>query len=200
MEKQPIITISREYCAGGRTIAKGLSDALGLPWYDRDFVKLTSRISGYSEEEVAQEGEEISETEHFFDSIANNIASFTSSHDAIYKAQKEAIFQLSEQPCIIVGRLSNIILREANIPSFDIYLYADKDIRIERAKARPECPKDSNIKKYVERRDDLRENYYKSYAHRNMNMVSDYSICLDTGEIDYDTCISVLTTVLKKYY
>ena len=38
-KKYPIITISREYGAGGRSIAKGISDRLGIPFYDRDFVK-----------------------------------------------------------------------------------------------------------------------------------------------------------------
>ena len=39
-DTMPIITISREFGAGGRTIAKGLSKELGIPWYDRDFVRL----------------------------------------------------------------------------------------------------------------------------------------------------------------
>ena len=48
----PVITISREYCAGGRSIARGLAERFGLEFYDSDFVKLTSRISGFSEEDV----------------------------------------------------------------------------------------------------------------------------------------------------
>ena len=50
--KNTVITISREYAAYGRTIAKGLSERLGIPFYDKDFVKETAKISGYSEEEV----------------------------------------------------------------------------------------------------------------------------------------------------
>ena len=51
-KKYPIITISREYGAGGRSIAKGISDRLGIPFYDRDFVKKTAEQSGYSVEDI----------------------------------------------------------------------------------------------------------------------------------------------------
>ena len=39
--KFPVITIGREYCAYGRTIAGMLSERLGIPYYDKDFVKKT---------------------------------------------------------------------------------------------------------------------------------------------------------------
>ena len=148
----PVITISREYGAGGRSIAKGLSKKLGIPWYDRDFVRLTAKRSGYSEEEITDEGETISDSTRFLNSILNNMAAYTSSHDAIYRAQKEAILELARNPCIIVGRCSNKILREAGIPSFDVFLHAAPAIRIKRAGALvPENV--SNVEKFVEKVD-----------------------------------------------
>ena len=40
--RYPIITISREYAAGGRSVARGLEKNLGIPFYDKDFVKATA--------------------------------------------------------------------------------------------------------------------------------------------------------------
>ena len=37
-----IITINRQYGAYGRTVARGLSEALGINFYDRDFVMKTA--------------------------------------------------------------------------------------------------------------------------------------------------------------
>ena len=54
----PVITINRQYGAGGRTIARGLSEKSGIPWYDKDFVKKTAAESGYSEEDIQAEGEQ----------------------------------------------------------------------------------------------------------------------------------------------
>lgn len=196
--KGPVITIGREYGAGGSTIAAGLSKELGIPWYDHDFVKLIAKKSGYSEEEIMEEGEEISSQNRFWDKLLGNSMAYTSSYDEIYKAQKEAILELAKgaEPCIIVGRCSNDILKTAGIKSFDVFLYADKEIRIERAKELvPDSVKD--IKKYVEKRDALRDNYYKAYAGESMNTALDYSICLDTGCISYETCIRIIADIVK---
>lgn len=192
----PVITISREYGAGGRSIAKGLSKKLGIPWYDRDFVRLTAKRSGYSEEEITDEGETISDSTRFLNSILNNMAAYTSSHDAIYRAQKEAILELARNPCIIVGRCSNKILREAGIPSFDVFLHAALAIRIKRAEAL--VPEDvSNVAKFVEKVDEQRDNYYKLYTGSLRNQAQDYTVCLDTGIVDYDSCIEVLAQMIR---
>ena len=37
--KYPVITISREFGAGGHSIARVVSERLGIPYYDRDFAK-----------------------------------------------------------------------------------------------------------------------------------------------------------------
>ena len=195
-DTMPIITISREFGAGGRTIAKGLSKELGIPWYDRDFVRLTAKMSGYSEEEIENEGETISDSARFLDSILNNMAAYTSSHDAIYEAQKDAILELAKTSCIIVGRCSNVILREAGIPSFDIFLHADPAIRVERARELV-SDKVTNIEKYVEKIDEQREKHYKVYTGGRLNKAQDYTICLDTGVIDYETCINVLIRLIR---
>ena len=52
IEKCPVITISREYGALGRTLAAKLSERLGIPYYDRDFVKKTAEESGFAVEAV----------------------------------------------------------------------------------------------------------------------------------------------------
>ena len=50
----PVITINREYGAGGRTIAKGLSERFGIPWYDQDIITEIARDTGYSEEDIVK--------------------------------------------------------------------------------------------------------------------------------------------------
>ena len=74
----------------------------------------------------------LSRSARLLDNILNNSASYFSSHDAIYQAQKELILQFAaEQDCIIIGRCSNLILRNAGIPSLDIFLHADVNLRTE---------------------------------------------------------------------
>jgi len=195
-EALPIITISREYGAGGRSIARALSEKLAIPWYDKDFVTITAQKSGYSEEDILKDGEEISSAEHILDSILNNIAAYNSSHDSIYKAQKESMLELAQEgPCIIVGRCGNKILREAGIKSFDVFLYADIEVRVERAKALVPANV-SDVKKFVEKTDEHRELYYKEYAKGIPGSAKDYNLCLDTGVIPYFKCVDIIADLV----
>ena len=49
-----VITISREYGAGGHTIGKRVAQELGIELYDKDIVRETVRASGYDTETVQQ--------------------------------------------------------------------------------------------------------------------------------------------------
>ena len=91
--KYPVITISREFGAGGHSIAGVVSERLGIPYYDRDFAKQAAARSGYSQEDIDREGENLSRSARLLDNILNNSAGYFSSHDAIYQAQKELILQ-----------------------------------------------------------------------------------------------------------
>ena len=44
-----IITISREFGSGGRTIAKEVAKKLGYAYYDKELVKQLSMETGFSE-------------------------------------------------------------------------------------------------------------------------------------------------------
>ena len=120
-----IITISREYGAGGRTVARGLAQELGIEYYDIDFVRMTAKLSGYSEDDIRREGEDMSGGRKFINQFLSTNA-YNSSYDAIFEAQREVILDLAKKPCIIVGRCSNMILREEGIDSFDIFLRSGK--------------------------------------------------------------------------
>ncbi|NLC19247.1 MAG: cytidylate kinase-like family protein, partial [Clostridiales bacterium] len=54
-----VITIARGYGSGGRTIGKMLSEQLGIPYYDRELLRLASDDSGINEQLFAQADEKI---------------------------------------------------------------------------------------------------------------------------------------------
>ena len=45
-EWKHIITIGREYGAGGRSVAKRISDLLGIPHYDKEIIQLDRPFGG----------------------------------------------------------------------------------------------------------------------------------------------------------
>lgn len=54
-----VITIARGYGSGGRTIGKMLSEELGIPFYDRELLRLASDDSGINEELFAKADEKL---------------------------------------------------------------------------------------------------------------------------------------------
>jgi len=192
----PIITISREYGAGGRSVAKGLSEKLGLPWYDQDFVSETARDSGYEIDTIKSEGEELSQFDRILDYIMKNNVSYNSSHDGIFEAQKNEVLKLSTSPCIIVGRLSNFILRENGIKTFDVFLHADMEHKIKRIGELKENGR-ADIKKFIEKRETLRRNYYRHYTKKNLGDYQDYALSIDTGTIGIDGAVDLICGAVK---
>lgn len=227
MEKCPVITISREFGALGRTLARELSERLGIPYYDKDFVTKTAEKSGYAAEEVREEGEELSTPTRMLNNILNSAVSFSSSYDAIFKAQKKVVLDLADNPCIIVGRCADHILREAGKDVFCIYLYAPVKNRVKHTEELGEHGKlnidtyiekyiekhgnkdkeldakgklniEKYIEKYFEKRDSNRRNYYKHYTGHEMGNASNYDICFDTGRIDISTVADIVIEILSK--
>lgn len=55
-----IITISREFGSGGRTIGKEAAEKLGIPCYDHELIEKIAEESGFAKEYVAERGEHTS--------------------------------------------------------------------------------------------------------------------------------------------
>ena len=51
-----IITISREFGSGGRTIAKETAKKLGIPYYDKDLIQEIAKKTGMCEEFIREAG------------------------------------------------------------------------------------------------------------------------------------------------
>ena len=56
MEKK-IITISREFGSGGRTIGREVANRLGIPFYDKELVEQIALESGFAPKFVEENGE-----------------------------------------------------------------------------------------------------------------------------------------------
>ncbi len=192
----PVITISRQYGAGGRTIAKALSQSFDIPWYDKDFVARTAASSGYSEEDIRREGEQLSAGGRFLNSVLNNSAAYASSHDGIFQAQKKVILDLAGSPCIIVGRCANFILREAQIPVFSIFLYADLAFRVRRAEELAEYGS-MDVQKFVEKVDAQRDTYCRYYTKHALDDFTLLDVCLNAARLPMEENARVLAEMIR---
>ena len=198
-KRYPVITITRQYAAYGRTVAKKLAERMQLPFYDRDVIRKAAEQSGFSFEEIAQEGEDIGRGSKILNSILNNSAAYSSSHDQIFEAEKHVIIDFAKSgPCIIVGRCATQILKEAGIPAIDVLLYGEIDARCHHALELGEYGR-MDVKRYVARRDALRATFCKTYTGADIWDVENYDLCLDSCLLGPDTCVDIIERVLNNY-
>ena len=52
-----VITISREFGSGGRTIGRKVAEKLGIPCYDAELIQKIAEESGYTADYIKEEGE-----------------------------------------------------------------------------------------------------------------------------------------------
>ena len=58
-----IITISREFGSGGRTIGRQAVKRLGIPCYDHELIERFSKERGFSKEYIEEKGEQATPSE-----------------------------------------------------------------------------------------------------------------------------------------
>jgi len=196
MEQIPVITIEREYAAGGRSVAKLLAEALEIPWYDYDFILQTAIDSGLSVEDIMKDGESFSKSEQFWDMLLGTSELYTSMHDKVFYAQRDVIIKLAQKPCIIVGRAADAICKEAAIRSFNVFLYTDDKHKVQRGEELEEYSEGTSIEKYIVKRDEARANFYKTYTGKEFADPHNYDICLNTA-MGFETCAKILVSCLR---
>lgn len=54
--KKKIITVSREFGSGGRTIGKTVAQRLSIPYYDKELVKQVALESGFDPKFIEEQG------------------------------------------------------------------------------------------------------------------------------------------------
>ncbi|MDO4804733.1 MAG: cytidylate kinase-like family protein [Lachnospiraceae bacterium] len=199
-KKLPVITINRLYAAYGTTIAEILSDRLGIPYYDKDFVRKTAAESDYELEEVEFRGEEISSRSKLINMILNTtVGTYPDMVRDLYVIQRKVIIELAQNECILLGRCANHILREIGVPTFDIFLYADIEHRRMHAAELEETQDKKDLDKYIAQRDTFRNNYYRTFVGTDIDDCRNYHICLDTGRITPNQCADIIIGLLENW-
>lgn len=162
-----IITISREFGSGGRTIGKMAAEKLGIPYYDKDLVKKVAVETGFDESYIEKQGEDAPSKSIFGYAFAargmNGAMNGMSADDFLWVIQRNVILDLAEKgPCVIVGRCADYILKERT-DCLNVFVHAAAETRAERI-VRLYGETEKSPAKRLEEKDKKREVYYKYYT------------------------------------
>ena len=186
-----IITISREYGAGGHSIARRVAQELGIEIYDRDIIRNTALDSGLETGVIEREEEEISRTDNFLRMITP--AAYVDRREAIHEIERKVILMLAAKgPCVLLGRCADAILDEANVDSLNVFVYADELHRAIRVGQLIDSKNPNDIQKLMKRTDAARRNYYQRFTGRHWGDYRNYNLMLDSGLLGYDACVKLI--------
>lgn len=191
-----IITISREYASGGHTIGQRVAKELGIEFYDKDIVRETVKASGFDQELIASEEEDITRT----DSILRNIlgVSYPDTREAIHDVQGAIILRLAQRgPCVILGRCADEIFRKAGIDSLNVFIHADDLHRAVRASELSGSKNATELQRLMAKRDASRHAYYTHYTGKRWGDCRNYHLTLDSGILGYDLCVRMIVEAAR---
>ena len=194
-----VITISREYGAGGHTIGKRVAQELGIQLYDRDIVRETVRASGYDIETVQEEEEEVSRGSAILNSILSNSVHFPNTQDAIHEVQQAVILRYAKAgPCVILGRCADETLRSSGIPCLNVFIHASEIHRAARMKEETGVTDATELQRMIVRKDNLRRNYYNHYTGRQWGDSHNYHLTLDSGVLGDELCVRLILAAARE--
>ena len=196
--KKNIITISRQFGSGGRTVGRQLAERLNIPFYDRELVKQVAEETGFDTKFIEENGEFSSSKSIFSFAVSQGVPCMQnglSVSDFIFCMQRQVILKLAEKPCVIVGRGADYILRDRD-DVFDVFIHASMENRADRI-VRLYGESEKKPEQRLADKDKEGKIYYKHYTDREWGDAKNYDMCLDSGRIGIDKCVDLIIDAIS---
>ena len=191
-----IITISREFGAGGSTIGKKVAEALGYEFYDKGIILQAASEKNIDVLKVLKNDEEAP----FLTGFTQSLFDFYSKpvNEQIFEAQKQVIRKFGEHGnCVIVGRNANQILQEFD-DSLHIFVHANLWWRVEYLKNnRMQGVPEEKILKDIEKVDRKRCKYCTYYTNTEFGDSRFYDLCLNSAKLGIDRCVETIVELSR---
>lgn len=200
MEKK-IITISREFGSGGRTIGHMVADALGIPFYDKELVDQIAVESGFAPKFVEEHGEHSPGKSLLSYAFAPQgvpgVMNGLSTADFLWNIQCNVILQLAEKgPCVIVGRNADYILKDRG-DCLHAFIHADMDYRADRI-VRLYGESEKSPATRLQEKDKRRRVNYQHYTGRTWGQAQNYDICLNSSTLGIELCAKMIIDMVNQ--
>jgi len=195
-----IITISREFGSGGRTIGKKLAEKLGYKYYDKELVKHVAAETGFDPSYIEEHGEHASSKSPlsymFPGPGVPGVMKGMSAADFLWCIQRDVILKLADQePCVIVGRCADYILKDRD-DVFNVFIHAPLEYRADRI-VRLYGESDKSPEQRLKEKDKRRKINYKHYTGQEWGEARNYDMCLNSAEIGIERCVKLIEALVK---
>ena len=203
-----VITIGRQFGAGGRELGRKLALALGYDYYDKELLAEASRQAGIGEEFFERNDERLpSLLSRGFIPFTFGMSAYsfyagdsTISADNLRRAQCDFIASLPQAgPCVIVGRSADYILRDHPC-LVSVFLSAPMESRVRRIISRQPGISEGKARQLAEKTDRLRSSYYNFYTDGAWGVASTYHLCFDTSRLSTDDIVALIVEYVNRRF
>ena len=199
MNKNTVITISREYGSGGRFIGRIVSQKLGIKLYDKELLELVANDSGYSKEYLDTLDEKPSD--RFLSAIASNLGSSFSglpiSEQIVLKTFGVIRALAESESCVIIGRCSDYVLRDYD-NVINIFIYSSMENRVRKVVDYYNVD-EKDVKKIINRIDKQRATYYEQNTDRSWGDVHNYDLAIDSSLLGAEKTAELIIELYKTF-
>lgn len=198
--KKNIITISRQFGSGGRTVGHLVAEKLGIPFYDKELVEQIALESGFAPKFVEEHGEHSPGRSLLSYAFAPQgvpgVMNGLSTADFLWNIQCSAILQLAEKgPCVIVGRNADYILKDRE-DCFHAFIHADMDYRADRI-VRLYGESEKSPEARLQEKDKRRKVNYQHYTGRTWGAADNYDISINTSTISIEKAAEIIVSLVS---
>lgn len=192
-----VITISREYGAGGTTIGKAVANKLGIEFLDKALILTTAYEAQVDIKSVFKLDEMAPSAGKF----SKGILDFYNRplNDKLFEAQSEVIKLFAERgDCVIVGRNANSIIRNHE-NTLHVFLSGSLPYRREMMmkKEMYQGVSEAKMTELINTVDKRRAKYCDYYTDTTFGDARNYDLCLDVSRLGIDKCIDIICDLAR---
>jgi cytidylate kinase len=210
----PVITIGRQFGAGGKTVGEMLARRLKVDVLDSQLIDQVAHRLQLPKEEVEAEDEQpgslLNRLIMALGSASGepmippetttwnppNVDPVFDSRRAVLEITQHVIMEAArEGNVVIVGRGGAYILRDL-AGALHVYLRAAEAVRVKAIMARHQLPEEE-ARRLLKRSDENWNAYIKQVYGHDRNLPSHYDMVLDTGRLGYEATVESILAALR---
>ncbi len=197
-----VITIGRQYGSGGKEIGRKLAEYYGIPFYDKELLKIAAKDSGICEE-MFENFDEKPTTSFLYSLVMDpyalgyNAASFDMPlNQKVFLAAFDTIKKIAEEgPCVIVGRCADYALKDFD-DKLNVFVHAPMSFKKNRIISEYNIP-EKRVKEEAIRMDKQRASYYNYYTSQKWGDLKNYDLCLDSNVLGIDGAVEIIKKAIE---
>lgn len=193
-----IITIARGYGSGGREIGKLVADKLGIKYYDKDIITMTTEESGDTEHYVENNEQKIASSAFYnFYSQFYYQGDESTKCDKLFSVEKNVMENLaSKGDCVILGRLGNFIFKDYK-NALHIFIDSNLENKIVRVMKRDNLSL-NDAKAKIKRVETERKNHCKHFSNEEWGATSTYDLTINSSKYSVEEVADIIVSFAKK--